>query len=255
MPGRYKGKNMNNSTILRFFLFIYLSAVFFNATGCATNAVWEKRTSNVETVIDETNANAKGFFSKCKDIRTFNNEIIISFETNKNTAQFPPFKEGYMVISSDEKAEYVIQRINEVQTSKDRKISVAYVEADFWQTTDPDKKTKYWSSYKFGLKNIHGHTTRYGTKGPSPGHKNSADIKIRFIQRAGNSTVDLDCESLTRSPVSFDITFTQGSLKYSEYKNSLGYRIVTTPFSVAADVITSPIQLLAILTVPVWAPQ
>ena len=229
--------------------------IIFNIIGCATHSVWEKRAHNQATVIDETNATANGFFSKCEDIGSFKDGIIIPFTSNQIADEFPPIEKGYMVVYYDQKAENIIDKINDVQETHNGKLALSFLKAHFWESIDPDKKKKFWVGYNYGFKNKYGATTQYSTGGPNPGFIRSKEIKINFVQKPDNNGLGSNCESLTEIPINFDITFSQGYLKYSEYKNNRAFRIAATPFAVIVDVITSPFQFIAILITPLWAPR
>ena len=154
-----------------------------------------------------------------------------------------------MVISSDEQIDFIVKMI------QDDDSSFTYIKANYWQIVDPDNKKKYLSGYEYGLRNKHGRISNHGTRGTRPDFLDADDIKMTFIQKTANNALGSNCESLTKKHVCFEVTFTQGSMKYSKYKKSLGTRIVLTPLSVIVDVITSPIQLIAFLTVPLWGPH
>ena len=245
---------MNNQFVIRIVSSICILLIFL-ISGCATQSVWKKRSHNDTTVIHERNALADGFFSKCANINVSKNEIIIPFFANRDSGEFPPVDKGFLVISSDEKTDYIVKIINEIQSSQNGDNKLILLKADYWQTADPDKNIKYWSGYQFSLRDKYRKRTKFGTSGPNPGFINSKDIDIRIIPESKSSQFDMSCVSLTKFPVNFEITFTQGSIKYSQYKNSLGYRVVATPFAIIIDGVTSPFQLIAFLTVPLWAPK
>ncbi len=239
---------MNKNNNFKYFLFVFLCFTFINITGCATHSVWEKRTSNVATVINEEKANASGFYLKCNN-KTVNYQAIISYKVNQSGAVFPPFNKGYMVISSDDRIGHVVQ----AQTNNENPIS--FLNAVLWQTTDPDNKKSYWSNYTYGVRNRYGKIRKYSTGSSKPGGSYSNNIDLIFHEKEDSYSLDSQCESLTIKPVNFNVVFKQGSLKYNEYKNPLEFRVVVTPFSIIADMITSPFQLLAFLTVEMWAPR
>lgn len=235
-------------------LIIWFAFIAFNITGCATHSVWEKRAYNKKTVNYEVKAKGVGFYSECSDVKKyFTRKIIIPFQSETGDGEFPPIEKGYIVISSDDQADYIIKRINKDQTSSRNRNSSILIKANYWETIDPDKKIQYWSGYEYFLGDKDKMNMKFVTQGPRPGFIYADEINMSFIER--NEFNDRDCISLTKRPVDIEIIFTQGSLKYSQYKRNTSTRIALTPFAVALDVITSPLQLFAIVTVPLWAPR
>jgi uncharacterized protein YceK len=239
----------SNFFIVVFFIF------FLNLSGCATHSVWEKRANNTANILNEEIAGASNIYVNCNDNKWSNYQAIIPYKTKRNTANFPPFSEGYIAIGSDEKLSYIIKKMNESQLQKNTKETMVFIDAELWRISGTLQSKMYYSGYHYGIKNNYGNIQKFATRNIGPANKNSKEIKLNFNVIDNSYSIDSNCELLNLNPIKISIIFKDGSLKYEPYKYPIALRVVLTPFSVVLDAVTSPLQLIAFVTVPLWAPR
>jgi hypothetical protein len=261
-------------------------------TGCATSKVWET-TKGIRNI--NMYPASSTHISTSNDISRYNPpKFLIDYKSSSiydhQKTSFPPYSEGYLLIervddahrlyeglksllngpmekqitSIDVRIESLTQlrgeKLNRVRVDvnvilpldqelknikiSDGRINCVLITKDNYRRYAPDIRDKISEGVGFFL-----------LGGPSGGGP-SGNAQIKFIENASMIPIDNSWKPLLGKPNAYkvEISFYE-DIETKIFCKSTIERIFLTPFAIILDVATSPLQLIAVLTVPLWQPK
>lgn len=273
--------------IIIFFLFCF---ALFNLTGCATHEVWKSKPTIKN--INKISATSELFYFSCKTNKCKLPKFLIKYKVISNNkyhdTTFPAYPEGYIMIENMDSSSCLYEGLNVLlkEPFESKVISITAkirsvirlnkkhhnnmrVDVNVKLPLNPQNyellKNKNRFLYSFITKRSHSMNENIteGTGffllgGPSGGGP-SGRANIRFINDLDNiSNISINdlWLPLIKNPntYNFGIIFFEDTEQKIYYKSKME-RALLTPFAILLDVATSPFQMIAILSVPLWAPR
>ena len=242
--------------IARIVLFVIWGVVAVNVSGCATMSLWEKKPTVAAKTSHTRYANLNNIFMlEASAGDQEQGRICLRFKTMPSIMRpktFPPFTEGYLILLPGTETTTLIRRINGLQSGLKPNESLYISKVTVYRITDDGEGIKNTVSVEIIRRYGNGGKGIYRLGSTPDGRLRSVNIKFEESLSQENDKpipVNIDMSSA-------GLSFVECSRSISAYKNpSAVGRIVGTPFAVAIDIATSPLQLIAILTVPLWMPR
>jgi hypothetical protein len=242
--------------ILRIVLFIIWGLIAVNVSGCATMSLWEKKPTVAAKASHTRYADLNNILIlEAPESPQEQGRIYLRFKAKPSIMHpktFPPVTEGYLVLLPGTETKTLIKRINGLQSVLKPNESLYISKVTVYRISDDADGIKNTVSLEI--------IRRYGNGGKGIYRLGSTpDGRLRAVNIKFEETLSqMDGKPI---PVNIDmssagLSFVECSRRISVYKNpsAIG-RIAGTPFAVAIDIATSPLQLIAILTVPLWMPR
>lgn len=223
--------------------YVFLVLMVFNVNGCATSALYQTEHGSLPSVQTKVAGTAKGIFKPCEGITDkYYIKYILINNDSASSSSFPLYENGYVYISN---CSSIKKALADVRRYNSHKISHAKI--GVIDVLNADNNQKFYVDLTVNRNEKMIERFHY----PYKYDPRISEINFYHLSEIDESVL---CNQFGKNYSEFDLTFMHETMSIDKNKFHPAVVVIGTPFTVAFDVVTSPIQLILFLVMLSIAP-